>query len=107
MPTSLLVMFAIVSVAGCSGPPSPASSEIHPSVEVRVMPGKNSCSVAEVEVLCEDVGSKLAEMHVPKNANIHLHGDPTVREDMAQAVLNSLKGSGMTGKMVYISEPDK
>jgi hypothetical protein len=107
MATSLPFLLVIVSVAACSRPQSPASNEIHPSVEVRVMPGENSCSVAEVEVLCGHVGTKLVEMHVPKNANIHLRGDPTLTEYMAQAVLNSLKGPGMTGKMAYISEPDK
>jgi hypothetical protein len=107
MATSLPVLLVIVSVAACSGPQSPASNEIHPSVEVRVMPGENSCSVAEVEVLCGHVGTKLVEMHVPKNGNIHLRGDPTATEEMAPAVLNSLKGSGMTGEMVYISESAK
>jgi hypothetical protein len=95
-----MIFLAAVLVASCSSVPDKSD----PIVEIRLSSSLNACFIADVEVPCGDVGTKLLAMKVPLSSRIHCVGDTVVSYELVQSILDSLDRAGYSTKVGFLTD---
>ncbi|HWX78971.1 MAG TPA: hypothetical protein VNZ02_02685 [Steroidobacteraceae bacterium] len=94
------ILLTVALVASCSSTPDKSD----PIVEIRLSSSLNACFIADVEVPCGDVGSKLLAMHVPPSARIHCVGDTVISYELVHSILESLDKAGYSTKVGFLTD---
>jgi hypothetical protein len=94
------IFLIVVVVAGCSSTPDKSD----PIVEIRLSSSLNACFIADAEVPCGEVGSKLVAMNVPLSSRIHCVGDTVVSYELVQSLLQSLDRAGYSTKVGFLTD---
>lgn len=82
--------------------PIQAFAQSEQTIEILVSSSANTCFIAEAEVPCGEVGSRLKAMGVPSGSHIHLRGDPAVRYELVHTALDSLDRAGYSTKVGFV-----
>jgi biopolymer transport protein ExbD len=96
--TTALILATLASAGICRAQAKPQHS-----VEIKVLSARNSCVVANAEIPCSAVGSKLRSLNVPMDADIHVTGDEQVRIELTRSVFDSLAKAGYRTKIAIIT----
>lgn len=94
------IFLTAVFVASCSSTPDKSD----PIVEIRLSSSLNACFIADIEVPCGDVGSKLLAMHVPLSAHVRCVGDTVISYELVHSILESLDKAGYSTKVGFLTD---
>ena len=100
MRSATAIFFTAVLVVGCSSVPD----KTDPIVEIRLSSSLNACFIADVEVPCGDVGSKLLAMNVPLSSRVRCVGDTVVSYELVHSLLESLEKAGYSTKVGFLTD---
>jgi hypothetical protein len=70
-------------------------------VEIDVSSARNVCVIANAEIPCGKIGSKLRALKVPLDADIDVCGDTGASFALAISVFESLRKAGYATKVAY------
>lgn len=84
--------------------PSSAAAQTKTPVVIRI--SSDTCRVVGLSVPCGEIGSKLREMGIPSDTDIHLEPDSQAPYEAISALLESLQRAGFKFKLGTVNVRD-